>query len=56
MGGCVWKVVCQLFKLRQKYCSYKKVYYNRYTIAKTGESRSTDVVKNWLRNRNTLEF
>ena len=24
--------------------------------AKTGESRSTDVVKNWLRNRNTLEF
>ena len=24
--------------------------------AKTGESRSADVVKNWLRNRNTLEF
>ena len=24
--------------------------------AKTGESRSSDVVKNWLRNRNTLEF
>ena len=24
--------------------------------AKIGESRSADVVKNWLRNRNTLEF
>lgn len=24
--------------------------------AKSGESRSADVVKNWLRNRNTLEF
>ena len=24
--------------------------------AKTGDSRSADVVKNWLRNRNTLEF
>lgn len=24
--------------------------------AKTGESRSADVVKNWMRNRNTLEF
>ena len=24
--------------------------------AKAGESRSADVVKNWLRNRNTLEF
>ena len=24
--------------------------------AKTGESRRADVVKNWLRNRNTLEF
>ena len=24
--------------------------------AKTGESRSADVVKNWLRNRNTLVF
>ena len=24
--------------------------------AKIGESRSSDVVKNWLRNRNTLEF
>ena len=24
--------------------------------AKTGESRGADVVKNWLRNRNTLEF
>ena len=24
--------------------------------AKTGEPRSADVVKNWLRNRNTLEF
>ena len=24
--------------------------------AKTGESRSADVVKNWLRNRNTLEL
>ena len=24
--------------------------------AKIGESRSSDVVKNWLRNRNTLEY
>ena len=24
--------------------------------AKTGDSRSADVVKNWLRNRSTLEF
>ena len=24
--------------------------------AKTGESRGADVAKNWLRNRNTLEF
>ena len=24
--------------------------------AKAGESRNADVVKNWLRNRNTLEF
>ena len=24
--------------------------------AKAGESRSADIVKNWLRNRNTLEF
>ena len=25
-------------------------------MAKIGESRSSDVVKNWLRNRNTLEY
>ena len=24
--------------------------------AKTGEARAADVIKNWLRNRNTLEF
>ena len=25
-------------------------------VAKSGDSRSADVIKNWLRNRNTLEF
>ena len=45
MDGCVWKVVCQVFKGEKNIAK-----------AKTGESRSADVVKNWLRNRNTLEF
>lgn len=34
MDGCVWKVVCQVFKVEKNIAVIKKVYYNRYTMCK----------------------
>ena len=31
---CAWKVVCQVFKVRQNIADIRKVYYNRYTMCK----------------------